>query len=520
MRPAKRPNPQKVKVAQPYTVPAPTGGLNARESISNMPETDCIQADNVICDTDAIRIRKGHRAWASGMNGHVETLAEWNGPGASAKLFAACASSNSVFDVTNNATAVSAIAGAGMSNARWQHVVFGNGAGTNYLVMCNGEDPVKNFDGSSWTEPSITASGTTASKFVGVTEHKERLFFTEASSTSVWYLPVNSIAGTASRFDFGSMMDLGGHIKSCFSWTLDGGNGVDDYFCAYTSRGEVIVYSGSNPGSASDWAKSGTFRMGAPIGRRNFFRVGSDVILITQDGFMPLSKGLMSGRTVMQEATSDKIRDLVRRLTEDFGDNFGWQPILYPKRALGIFNVPRTSQSSGQSQLIVNTMNMSWSQWTGMEANCWSLMGDELYFGGKDGVVYEYGTTAASAGGQIQADIKPAFSYMGSRTGLKKFNMVRPIIVSRSSVKPAMVINTDFDDFAPSNTPSISVVGSDWDVTSWDTDFWAGKERTETGWVSITGTGFSATLRMRILTDTAEVAWHSTDYLFESGDFM
>jgi hypothetical protein len=61
MRKALRPNPQKVKVAQPYTVPAPTGGLNARESISNMPETDCIQADNVICDTDAIRIRKGHR---------------------------------------------------------------------------------------------------------------------------------------------------------------------------------------------------------------------------------------------------------------------------------------------------------------------------------------------------------------------------------------------------------------------------------------------------------------------------
>jgi hypothetical protein len=519
MRQAKKPNPQQVRVTQPYTVPAPTGGLNARESFSNMPETDCIQADNIICDTDAVRIRKGHKPWAPGLNGNVESLMEWNGPGASIKMFAACASSNSVFEVTNEATGVSSIAGAGLTNARWQHVNFGNGTGTNFLVACNGADPVKNFNGSSWSEPSITASGATSSKFIHVTEHKERLFFTQASSTSVWYLPVNSIAGVASRFDFGSMLELGGHISSCFSWTIDGGNGVDDYFCAYSSKGEVVVYSGSNPGSASDWAKSGTFRMGAPIGRRNFFRVGGDVIMITEDGFMPVSKGLTPGRTAQQDATSDKIRDLVRRATEDFGDNFGWQAILYPKRALGIFNIPRTSTGSGQSQYIVNTMNMSWSQWLGMEAGCWSLMGKELYFGGK-GVVYEYGTTAASAGGTIQADIKPAFSYMGSRSGEKIFHMARPILVSTASINPAMVINTDYDDFAPSNVPSISVVGSDWDVTSWDTDFWAGKERTETGWVGVNGTGFCGTLRMRILTDTAEVAWHSTDYLFEKGEFM
>jgi hypothetical protein len=513
-----RPNPKQTRVTRAYTVPAAVGGLNARDAISNMPETDCIYATNVICDTDAIRIRPGHKVHASGMNGNVESLMEWNGPGSPARLFAACASSNSVFEVTTATAAVSAIAGSGLSNARWQHTVFGNGVGTNYLVMCNGEDAVQNFDGTTWTQPSITASGTTSNKFIHVMEHKERLFFTESSSTSVWYLGVNSIAGTANEFDFGSLMDLGGTISSCFRWTLDSGNGVDDLFCVYTTRGEVIVFSGANPGSASDWSLTGTFRIGAPIGRRNYFKVGSDVILLTDDGFVPVSKALMSGRTVLQEAITDKIRDLIRKETEDGKQNFGWQPILYPKRGLGIFNVP-VGEGSAQVQFVVNTLNLSWSKWIGMEANCWSLLGDEVYFGGRD-TVFEFGTTAASVGNTIQADIKPAFSYMGDRTGLKKFHMVRPILLTSASVTPALVVNVDFEDIAPSQTPTVNFSGSDWDVPLWDTDFWAGTIQKKTEWIGVTGVGFTGTLRFRAVTNESEIAWQATDYLWEPGEFM
>ena len=518
MRKVQRPNPQKKRVTRSYTVPAATGGLNARESISNMPETDCIRADNVICDTDAIRIRPGHKIHASGLNGNVESLMEWNGVGASAQLFAACTSSNSVFDVTSATAAVSAIAGSGLTNPRWNHTLFGNGVGTNYLVMCNGADPVHNFDGTTWTQPTITAAGTSSSKFIQVMEHKERLFFTESSSTAVWYLGINSIAGTASKFDFGSLMDLGGTISSCFRWTLDSGNGVDDLFCIYTTRGEVIVYSGSNPSSASDWALTGTFRIGAPIGRRNFFKVGADVILITQDGFVPLSKALMSGRSVLQEAISDKIRDTVRQLTTDYKDNFGWQPILYPKRGLGVFNVP-IAETSGQEQYVINTLNLSWSHWTGLSASSWSLLEDDLYFG-SNRVVYEFGTTAASAGGEIMADVKPAFSYMGDRAGLKQFHMVRPVIVSSASVSPALTVNVDFNDFAPQQTPSTSFTGADWDAAVWDIDYWAGTVVNQTAWIGVTGIGFTGTLRWRAVTNRSEIAWHATDYLWEPGEFM
>lgn len=521
MRRPQRPNPQRQRVTRSYTVPAATGGLNARESVSNMPESDCLEAVNVICDTDAIRIRPGHKVHASALNGNVESLMEWNGPGTPAKLIAACASSNSVFEVTTATAAVSAIAGSGLNSARWNHTIFGNGAGTNFLVMVNdsASDDVYNYDGTTFTTPSITGNGLDPKKLVHVMEHKERLFFTEASSTSVWYLPVFSIGGVAAEFDFGSQFNLGGTVSSCFTWTLDAGNGMDDLFCVWSTKGEVIVYSGSNPDSASDWAKSGSFRIGAPIGRKNYFQVGSDVILLTQDGFVPISKALLSGRTMLQEAISDKIRDTVRVITATAKSRFGWQPILWPKRGLGVFNVPVKAEGSGQQQFVINTLNLSWSQWTGLEANCWSLLNDDLYYGGKN-TVYEFGTTAASVGNTIMADVRPAFSYMGDRTGLKQFHMVRPTIISSASVNPVLVMNVDFENIFPQTTPTTSFSGGDWDDTFWDTTLWAGSVTKKTEWIGVTGVGFAGTLRWRAVTDESEVAWHATDYLFSTGEFM
>jgi len=188
MRRPQRPNPQKQRVSSAISIPSPTGGLNTRDSISQMPPTDAIILNNWIPDTNTCSLRKGYKIHTSSLNGAVESLMEWAGPLGTNKLFAACASSNTVWDVSVTSFAVSAIAGGTLTNSRWQHLMFGTG-GKNFLVTCNGKDPVRNFDGTDWTLPSITGTGLLSSdNFIHVTENKERLFFTEKNSTSVWYL--------------------------------------------------------------------------------------------------------------------------------------------------------------------------------------------------------------------------------------------------------------------------------------------------------------------------------------------
>jgi len=515
MRRPARPNPERQAVAKPISIPSPTGGLNTRDSISSMPPTDAVILNNWIPDTDTCTLRRGYKTHVSGLNGTVETLAEWAGPQGSNKLFAACASSNSVFDVSATASAVSSIAGTGLTNARWQHIIFGTG-GSNFLVMCNGQDPVQNFDGSSWTTPSITGTGLTSSdKFIHVTENKERLFFTESSSTSVWYLGIHSIAGTASQFDYSSLMSLGGYIQASATWTLDGGNGIDDYFVILTSEGEAIVYAGTNPANATTWALQGVFKIGAPVGRRCFFNIGADLIVLTDDGAIPLSKALLTGRTAQYEAISDKIRTTVRELTNTNRAKFGWQPILYPRKGLGIINVPEGEGSDFESrQLVINTFNGSWCIFTSVNAAVWSLYRQDLFFGTKEGAVMSFDSTAADNGADVLGDAQPAFSHFGIPYN-KQFHHARVHLETEGAISPVMEMLVDYETKIPTNVPNTDSLGPVWDEASWDAEFWAAEEQVHRDWFAVDGFGYAGTLRMQITTAQKTVKWHQTDYLLQ-----
>lgn len=78
------------------------------------------------------------------------------------------------------------------------------------------------------------------------------------------------------------------------SWTRDSGNGIEDLAAFITSRGEVHVYSGTDPASADTWQRVGTFKIPEPVGRRCLIKVGGDVGILTTQGlvlFLAFSAG-------------------------------------------------------------------------------------------------------------------------------------------------------------------------------------------------------------------------------------
>jgi hypothetical protein len=46
-------------------------------------------------------------------------------------------------------------------------------------------------------------------------------------------------------------------------WSIDAGIGIDDYAAFISDQGEVALYKGSDPTSATTWALVGTFWVGA-----------------------------------------------------------------------------------------------------------------------------------------------------------------------------------------------------------------------------------------------------------------
>lgn len=501
------------RVSKTASLQAPTGGLNAKQAIANMKETEAPTMENWFPTPSSVDIRNGYQSYATGITGNVNTLAAYQ-TGVQKQLFGA--SGSSIYNVTA-AGAVGAPVITGLGSDRLQSITMGT-AGGYFLMLVNGVDKLVYYDGTTWSQDggTLTITGVDTRNIAHINNFKNRVWLIEKNSFHAWYLPVSSIAGAASNFDLSGLFKLGGFLMAMANWTIDNAAGVDDYAAFITSEGEVALYKGTDPSSASTWALVGTFRMGAPIGRRCFCKAGADVLVLTTDGAFPLSKSLLTDRTQQNLAASDKISDLINNDVVLYKNNFGWQPIIYPIGNKLIINVPPVEGVTSY-QYVMNTQNLSWTKFTGWNAFCFETLGDNLFFGGTNGV-FQCDTGTSDNGSVINAVVQQAFSYFGSHGTQKKFSMVRPIFLSDGAVNPAVILNTDFNQTRTTVAPSFtSNGGSLWDVSTWDVSPWSNGNNILKQWQSVTGVGFSGGIRIVTQTQGLTCSWESTDFIFEEG---
>jgi hypothetical protein len=357
-----------------------------------------------------------------------------------------------------------------------------------------------------------------SSTFINVNLFKNRLYFTEKDQLTCWYLDVNAIAGEASPLYFGGIARNGGFLQAMGTWTLDAGQGADDYAVFVTSMGEIIVYNGTDPDVAETWLLKGVWQLGQTFSRRCFFKWAGDLLLLTQDGLVPLAASLQSSRLDPRINLTDKIYYAVSQAATQFYDLFGWQINYYASENMLILSIPTTV---GMEQYVMHTITKSWARFTNIEAYCWEVSGDaDMHFGG-DGYVGKFYDTFADDGNNINATAQQAFSYFDSPGQLKRFTLIRPIIQTSNGLPSVLVgIRTDFDTsplvnqiaFNP-NTESVGV----WDTGIWDDCTWYGGLITTKIWQGVTGIGFTGSVNMNVASNGIEFHWASTDYVMERG---
>jgi len=505
--------PRGTRVSRTSSLQAPTGGLNAKDPIANMKETEAVTLENWFPTPSSVDIRNGMTSHVDGFSDSVETIALYN-DGVDPKLFAAAG--DSIYDVTT-AGALGTAEVTGLSNARFQCINMGT-AGGFYLMMVNGADKLQYYTGSAWDVDGggLTITGVDTADCIHINNFKNRVWLIEKNTFNAWYLPVSSIAGAANNLDLSGLFKLGGYLMAMANWTIDNASGVDDYAAFITSEGEVALYKGTDPSSAATWALVGTFRMGRPIGRRCFCKAGADVLVLTTDGAFPLSKALLTDRSQLNLAATDKISTLFNEDIRTYGTLFGWQPIIHPFGQKLIVNVP-TTEGQVAHQYVMNTSNGSWTKFTGWNAICWEVLGDSLYFGSSDGV-YQADVGGSDNGSDITCVAQQAFSYFGNRTGIKKWSMARCIFTAGGVINPAILLNVDFATDRTTVSPSFTEnTGSVWDVAPWDTSSWTRGDTIVKNWQSITGVGYAGGIRVVTQTKDITCRWQSTDFVYEYG---
>jgi hypothetical protein len=503
---------------QVKSVPPPVGGWNRRDAVPLMDAKDALALDNWIPDTNAVRLRPGYAVHATiaATSTAVETLIQYAPPnGSTEKLFAAIPTA--VYDVTAAATASStAVAVSSLTNGRWQYDYMSNTSG-NYLMMANGADSPRLFDGSTWTTASVTATGLTISNIISVHNHMNRLWLIEENQLHAWYLGTSAIAGAPTKFL--PPFRKGGKLMAMGSWTRDGGSGPDDFAVFVSSKGECVIYAGVDPSSASTSALVGIYDIPDVIGRRCIINAGAELGILTMQGLVPLSQILgMSAGAAARTSFTNKIINQFREQFEATGTSFGWQCIEYARRNLLFINVPITERSD-QEQYVMNIITGAWCRFTGMDAGCWGMLGNNLYFGGNNATVYKFDDVALDVSSNIIGTVQHAYSTFGSPK-TKRFTKAKPLFLAPPGYLPPVSIQTDYDVAAPSVTILAAAAGgTQWDAGQWDTFQWAGGTQPSSGWQGLAGEGRAGSIAFGV-SSPEELVYNGVDVAYETGDYL
>lgn len=500
--------PRRPPVGQVTSLPAPTDGWDASTPLSQMSVTRARILTNYWPEPDKVSHRKGYASHATGIGGDVEALMAYS----DTTLFAA--GEGTIWDVTSAGAAVSAVGG--HASNRWQHANFAT-TGSLYLVCVNGTDDLRRFDGTNWS--AGTYAGTATSTLVNVGVSKEHLWFAQNDSPDAWYLSAGQVQGTLVRFPLGGVFDRGGNLQAIGNWTVDGGAGIEDLTCFFSTLGEVAIYRGYDPASSTTWELAGVYRIGRPLGRRCLTNLGGELAVLTEFGLQPLSSAVIQDLAQQQaQAVTQRVGPAIAEFARLYSTNFGWQALSYPKLGALLINVPFSG--TRYDQCAMNLRHGAWTRFTDIPAVCWTVWNGGLYFGDPDGTVFLADSGYSDNGESILFDVQTADTDLGT-TVIKTALNVRMILATDGSPAPTMEIAPDFQESVPAAVSASSETDYGiWDTALWDTALWGPDRVTVGGWQGAQALGNTFSLRARESAMGFAVDWIRWDLRWQPGTGM
>lgn len=346
-------------------------------------------------------------------------------------------------------------------------------------------------NGASSSGSTVTITGVATSTLTQCWLHKERIFAVEKNTMSAWYLPVESIGGSATELPLGAVFGEGGSLLFGATWSMDSGSGLDDVCLFVTDRGEVAVYEGSDPSSASTWQRIGVYKISKPINKHSFFKAGGDLAILTEDGIVPISKAISKDRAALQaDAITYPIEEAWREAIANRTASYPITATLWQSKTLLIVGTPAKAAGVNVS-FVSNARTGAWGRITGWDVRCSTVSGDQLYFGDSAGNVMKADEGGSDNGTQFTGTYVPRFEKSTQARYAKKAKLTYR---ARTSLDLEMACHSDYqvDAIAPPG-PSADLVGDVWGTGVWGAFVWgsASTLATFTEWQKVRAGGYS-----------------------------
>jgi len=364
-------------------------------------------------------------------------------------------------------------------------------------------------DGTLTADAStVTMSGGTPTTLSQVWSFKERLFFVEKNTMSAWYLGTESIGGTLTELPLVSIFREGGTLAFGATWSLDAGNGLDDKCVFVSSKGEVAIYEGTDPSSASTWALVGVYKIGEPLDKHASFRTGGDQAILTEDGIVSVGQSLRGDRAALQAtAITYPIEDAWQEAVAGRSGSYPISATLWQKETLLLVGVPTTDGGTSVAY-VANARTGAWTRYTNWDVRCSAVAADELYFGSDDGIVYRGEIGGNDEGVAYTGICVPKFSMKGPQN---KF-LTSARVIAKARAKPVIKIkgltNYRVPEVSPPAATPLATGGATWGSATWGDFVWSdnSEQKTFETWKKVSGKGFAVSAAILITSNNNEAA--------------
>jgi len=473
------------RTTQEIPLPAPRT-INAAGALAGMAPTDCLYTYNLMPTEYGMRTRQGYAEWAIGFADPVRTILPFIGDlenQTNDRLFAC--NSEGIYDISiTGAVGAAAFTWATTGDTAGYGVYthYTNDAGEHYLMLADEKNGLHEYEEATGVWSASTGlTGVDPTKVFFVMAHQQRLWMIEQDSSDAWYLPTGAKAGEAKKFNFGSQFREGGNLVGLYSWTVDGGDGVDDYLVGVSREGGVAIYRGSDPANASTWALVGVWYIGrVPAGHRIASQYGGELFVLSQNGLININR-LLKGASLAEAATAatDMITRLVRNDIARTLENRGWEIRILPGENQFIINTPLL-QTASHIGYVQDLTTLGWGMWRGLPMATGDIYQGELYFADEVDSVWLYtGERDAAEPSKENPGVDIEFSMLTSFQGGGRWlrgQLCRPHFVAQ--VLPSFNVqarwNFDFDENSGALPAAEESGAALWDTAVWDEAVWSG----------------------------------------------
>lgn len=520
----------KTRVSDIYPLIAPTGGIDDTSPLADMGEQYALKMVNLFPESGALRVRKGYREHVKNLPNAAMTLVKYLGVNELYDRLFACTESG-IYDVTVSQDGATKVADLTNGDCQWTQAT--NVAG-NFLIVCNGIDPALIYNGTAWTvmeEVATVPEADAPGKIVGldpalitdVHVHKNRVWFAERDSSTVYYLPTNQMAGKVTAFPLN--FSEGGWTNCLFTWTMDAGDSVDDLLVIQSSNGELFAYSGIDPNT--DWQRVARYSIGAPLGRKSVAPYNGDHLMMTRYGLVSFSKlvGGAHSQGDQHGTASGRISRTINGIVRGRQNSEGWEVVNAPAFQYIILSLPEYS-GEAPYQFVMNSLTGAWTTFD-LPAETFIEYKGLLYFADAVGTVYRHGdadmdnvSLDGTSAESIVSGFQQAFFYFGTPSQPKHYKLIRPVFETAMVPQFVLDISTDFSsDGGLGDLPIPALIeqeGVFWDSADWDEDIWVQRMDVHQDWIGLKGAGYCASLSVRI-SSTEETRYVASNWVVEGG---